>query len=91
MSRTKKSHYFDIETKVEEHLKWVNEVGKNNGAKAYKDVDGDQAYLDGLYIGANNAYYQAYNDIRGSIANMIMEGKTIDDVVKYLNLNIHES
>lgn len=90
MSRVKKSHYFDVDAKVKEYLKWSNDVGKNCGAIAYRDIDGDQAYLDALYIGGKDAYYRAYNDIRCAIADMIIDGKTINDVAKFLNLNIHE-
>ena len=90
MSKVKKSRYFDVESKMNEYLKWANEVGEKCGAIAYREIDGDQAYLDALYIGGKNAYYRAYNDIREAIACMVMDGKGIDDVAKYFNLNIHE-
>lgn len=90
MIKVKKSRCFDVDVKAKEYLKWADEVGKNCGAIAYRDIDGDQAYLDALYIGGKNAYYRAYNDIREAIACMVMDGKNIDDVAKFLNLNIHE-
>jgi hypothetical protein len=90
MSKVKKSRYFDVDSKVKEYLKWANEVGENCGAIAYRDVEGDQAYLDALYIGGKNAYYRAYNDMRCVVADMIRDGKNINDLAKYLNLNIHE-
>ena len=90
MSKVKKSHYFDVDAKAKEHLKWSNEVGQNCGAIAYKDIGGDQAYLDALYIGGKNAYYKAYDDIRKAIFDMITNGKTVNDIAKFLNLNIHE-
>lgn len=90
MSRTKKSRCFDVDSRAKEYLKWSNDVAKSCGAIAYREVEGDQAYLDAMYIGGKNAYYRAYEDIRGDIASMIMEGRTVNDIAKYLNLNIHE-
>ena len=62
---------FDIITKHNKAVKSVVESHKSSGwVESYRDVDGEQAYVDGLVMGAKEGYDKALADIKLHILEM---------------------
>lgn len=87
---TKKSRCFNSTEEKKAFLKWKFEQAEKVSAKAYIDYPGDDAYLDGLYVGLDEGFDRALLLIKSKIADLYQNGKDAKDILKYFIPDYHE-
>lgn len=87
---TKKSRCFNSIDEKKTFLKWKLEQAEKVSAKAYVDYPGNDAYLDGLYVGLDEGFERAVLLIKSKIAELYQDGKEAKDVLKYFIPDYHE-
>ena len=86
----KKYRCFNSSDEKKVFLKWRIEQAQESSAKCYVDVDGDEAYLDGLYVGLDVGFDRAITIIKSKIAELYQDGKDAKDILKYFIPSYHE-
>lgn len=87
---TKKSRCFNSDDEKKNFLKWRFDQAEKVSAKAYVDYPGEDAYLDGLYVGMNEGFDRAISLIKSKIAELYQNGKDAKDILKYFIPDYHE-
>lgn len=86
----KKSRCFNSSDEKKAFLKWRLEQAKETSAKCYVGVDGDESYLDGLYVGLDAGFDRAITIVKSKIAELYQDGKDAKDILKYFIPSYHE-
>ncbi len=86
----KKSRCFNSSDEKKAFLKWRLEQAKETSAKCYIGVDGDESYLDGLYVGLDAGFDRAITIVKSKIAELYQDGKDAKDILKYFIPSYHE-
>lgn len=86
----KKSRCFNSSDEKKAFLKWKLEQAQESSAKCYVGVDGDESYLDGLYVGLDAGFDRAITIVKSKIAELYQDGKDAKDILKYFIPSYHE-
>ena len=83
-------HSFDSENEKKVFLKWRFDQAEKVSSKAYVDYPGDEAYMDGLYVGLEQGFDRAIIVMTSKIVELYQNGKDAKDILKFFIPNYHE-